>query len=321
MAIDFVLILFGLALLVVAADLLVRGAVDIAATLKVSPLIISLTIVSFGASAPEMSIALRSALGGTGEIAVGNIIGSNIANVFLVLGLPALIFPISAQAEGLKPHAYALAAATLLFCGVGYAAGALGVVSGAVFLIAIVAYVVLIAQRQQRIHADPALHDPAFFKEHSATGLRPLLFVIAGLIGLPLGAQVVVDYASALAERAGVRPEIVALTIIAFGASLPELATVAAAALRKKADVALGAVIGSNIFNILAAGGLAGVAGGGEFNASMRSFEMPVMLLGAASVLTFVLLRKDIGRTAGAVMTLGYAAFLVMLWIVERNGA
>ena len=318
MAMDALLILGGLGLLLVAADLLVRGAVEMAATLKIPALIISLTIVSFGASAPEMSIALRSALSGSGEIAVGNIIGSNIANVFLVLGLPALIFPISAQAAGLRPHALALAAATALFCGVGYGLGALGPLTGVVFLCAIFAYVLLMARQEQKRGGDPALHDKDYFEDRSSMGLRTMIFLVAGLVGLPFGAHIVVDHATSLAERAGVRPEIVALTIIAFGASLPELATVATAALRKKADVAIGAVIGSNIFNILAAGGLAGIAGGGRFSAAARTLDMPMMLLGAATVLVFVLRSKDVGRLAGLAMLVIYAAFIVALWIGER---
>lgn len=318
MATDLFLILAGLALLLVAADLLVRGAVDMAAALKVSPLIISLTIVSFGASAPEMSIALRSALAGSGELAIGNIIGSNIANVFLVLGLPAMIYPISAQAAGLKPHGFALAGATLLFCATGYGLGALDAVTGAAFLVAIVAYVALMAEQRRRKGADPALHDAEHFEEPARSFLRSALFIAAGLIGLPLGAHVVVDHASALAGQAGVRQEIIALTIISFGASLPELATVATAAFRKKSDVAIGAVIGSNIFNILAAGGLAGIAGGGAFSEAARRLDMPVMLAGAALVLAFVLARKDIGRMAGAAMVLAYAAFIASLWFIER---
>jgi cation:H+ antiporter len=320
MATDLFLILLGLALLLVAADLLVRGAVEAAAALKISPLLISLTIVSFGASAPEMSIALRSALTGTGEIAVGNIIGSNIANIFLVLGLPALIHPISAQAPGLKPHALALAGATALFCATGYAIGALNAMTGVAFLTAITAYLGFMAHQQRRKGADPALHDTAHFEEPSPSAFKSILFIAAGLIGLPFGAHVVVDHASLLAEGAGVPSEIIAMTIIAFGASLPELATVATAAFRKKSDVAIGAVIGSNIFNILAAGGIAGIAGGGAFSEASRRLDMPAMLLGAAIVLVFVLARKDIGRPAGLAMTIGYAAFLAALWTVERSG-
>lgn len=319
MAIDIVLILLGLFLLLAAADLLVRGAVDTATTFKISPLIVSLTVVSFGASAPEMSIALRSALTGSGEIAIGNIIGSNIANVFLVLGLPAMIFPISAQAPGLKPHAVALAAATALFCGVGYSIGALNLFTGAGFVAAVIAYVALIAEQRRRTGADPALHDAALYVETGRTGLKSLAFIIIGLVGLPLGANIVVDHATELADGAGVRPEIIALTIIALGASLPELATVATAAYRKKSDVAIGAVIGSNIFNILAAGGLAGLAGGGAFSEAARAVDMPVMLLAAATVLGFVLLRRDIGRASGFVLTIAYAVFVSGLWFVERQ--
>lgn len=320
MANDVLLILAGLALVLVAADLLVRGAVDAAAALNISPLIISLTIVSFGASAPEMSIALRSALSGAGEIAIGNIIGSNIANALLVLGLPALIFPISAQAPGLTPHALALVAATTAFCFVGYAIGALNLVTGVLFLVAIIAYVALMADQHSRKGADPALHDAAHFEEPRRSAIKSALLILAGLIGLPIGAHLVVDHASAFAADLGVRREIVALTIIAFGASLPELATVAAAAFRKKSDVAIGAVIGSNIFNILAAGGLAGLAGGGVFSDPARGLDMPVMLLAAATVLGFVLLRKDIGRAAGLAMTLGYVAFIASLLLTGRTG-
>lgn len=303
----------GLAVVLLAADLLVRGATDLAASLKVPTPIISLTIVSFGASSPEMAVAFRSALNGSGEIGLGVVIGSSVANTLIVLGLPALLFPISAQTPGLKPHAAALVAAALAFCGVGYGVGAVGSAAGAALLSAVFAYIGLMAIQLRKNGDDPALRDQDYFRDRKA-GLRSVLYLAAALVGLPVGAGLVAAHATTLADLAGVRREVVATSIVASAAALPELATVAGAALRRKSDVALGAAIGSNVFNLLAAGGLVGLGGGGRFTPAMRTLDMPVLLAATATVAAFVFLRRDIGRLAGAAMAAAYIVFVVSLW-------
>lgn len=319
---DIALLVAGLAATVIAADLLVRGAADLAAHLRVPAVLISLTIVAFGAAAPETAIAIRAAeLPGAADIGLGAIVGANVANVFLVLGLPALLHPMSTQAPGLRPHALALLAAAALFCALAYGAGGLGRSSGALLLAAALLYVALMAGQVRRRGADPALRDAAHYEDRRHAPPRALLYVVVALVGLPLGAQLVVAHAAKLAVLAHVRQEVLSLTVVAFGAALPELATVAAAAFRKKADVAVGAAIGSNVFTLLAAGGAFGLAGGGAFSPAMRAFDLPMLIAGSSVLALFILARRDIGRGAGLAMAAAYLAFVVWVWTQQGSAS
>ena len=315
---DLALLFGGLLILLLAADLLVRGAVELAALVRVPAIVTSLTIVSFGAAAPEMAMTWRAAQTAQGEFGLGVVAGSTIANIFLVLGVAAIIRPVAVDAKGLPPHALFLLAAVICFAGLAYAVGSLGLMSGSLLLAAIVAYLALMARQKRIAGRDPALRDRDLYADHRRPGLRSVLYTIVGFIGLPIGAAVVVDHAGAVAAVAGVRPEIISLSIVAVAAAMPELATVAVAARLGRTDVAVGAVVGSSVFNILAAGGLLGVAGGGAFSAAARLFETPMMLLGAGLIAFFVLTRTPIRRIAGILMTVLFIAFVIALWTSER---
>jgi cation:H+ antiporter len=315
MILDFLFTLLGLAVLLIGGDLLVRGAVGIAAAMRVPALFVSLSIVAFGTSAPELVTAVTSVLEGAPGLALGNIIGSNVANVLLVLGAPALLYPISAQAPGLRRHAVVLLAATAAFAAIAYVGGALDAPTGVGLLVGIAAYVAVLAIAARRGAApDPVVDDVAQFGGESQRHIgAALLYLCAGLIGLPVGAHLLVDNGAGLAAAAGVRQELIGLTVFAIGTSLPELATVAAAALHKKSDVAIGSVLGSNIFNLLAVGGAAGLAGGAAFSAASLRIDLPAMAAAALALSIFVFMRRDIGRAAGVVFLGGYAAFLAAL--------
>lgn len=311
MVADFLFVLVGLAVVLAAGDLLVRGAVGLAARLKISALFISLSIVAFGTSAPELFVAIDAARSGAPGVAIGNIIGSNIANVLLVLGLPALVHPIAVRPGGLSAHAAAAIVATLLFAGVAYGLGRLGATTGAALVLSVFAYVLFLRLRERKDAVEKVLPDASAFA--SASLGQAAAFLVAGLIGLPLGAHLVVENASSIAAAFGVRETVIGLTVVAIGTSLPELATVFAAALHRKSDVAIGSVIGSNIFNILAVGGATGLAGGGAFDAASLRLELPVMIATTFLLAGFVFARRDIGRVSGALMLVAFAVFLALV--------
>ena len=315
MIVDSLLILVGLAVLLVGGDLLVRGAVGIATALRVPTLLVSLTIIAFGTSAPELVVSVTSVLERQPGIAIGNIVGSNIANVFLVLGLPAIVYPMSAHVPGLRRHGVAMLLATGAFAGVAYGAGALDRISGAALFGGIILYVVMLAVMARTTRGrDPVIDEVGSYAEGARDNLgAAALYVIAGLIGLPVGAHLLVTNGSSLAAELGVRAELIGLTVIAVGTSLPELATVVAAAFQKKSDVAIGNVVGSNIFNIFAVGGAAGLAGVAPFDAASLRFDIPVMIAAAMALAFFIFARRDIGRLVGAVFVLAYAGFIAAL--------
>jgi len=311
---EIALILVGLAVLLVAGDLLVRGAVGLAAALKIPALIISLTVVAFGTSAPEMFVSVSAVLSGANGIALGNIIGSNIANILLVLGLPAIIYPISAHVPGLQRHGLFMIGATAAFAAIAYFRSEIDQRTGAAFFAGIVVYVgYLWIRSQMRGAEEPVIHEVEEYAEAANVSGRTLFFLLAGLIGLPLGAHLLVSNASSLASSLGVREDVIGLTIVAFGTSLPELATVLAAAFHKKSDVAMGSVVGSNIFNILAVGGAAGLAGTTQFHSDALQLDIPVMIGAAIIAAWFIFMKRDISRIAGFLMVATYVSFIAAL--------
>ena len=311
MVIEIALIILGLSILLIAGDLLVRGAVSLAAALKIPALIVSLTIVAFGTSAPELVVTIQAILNDASGIAIGNIIGSNIANVLLVLGMPAIIYPMSTHIPGLRRHGVVMLAGSAIFAAFAYTRGMLDFQAGAILFTGIVCYITYMMVRAlSGASSDPVLDEVEDYAEGNGISLTMLVYLAAGLIGLPLGAHLLVTNGSTLAAELGVRDTLIGLTIVAFGTSLPELATVAVAAFRKKSDVAIGNVIGSNIFNLLAVGGAAGLAGGAAFDAKALSLDLPAMLAVTGILSFYVFLKRDIGRPAGIVFFLTYIFFI-----------
>lgn len=311
---EIALIVLGLVVLLIAGDLLVRGAVGLATALKIPALLVSLTIVAFGTSAPELVVSINAVLTGNAGIAIGNIVGSNIANIFLVLGLPALIYPISAHVKGLRRHGFVMLAATAAFTAIAYFNGAIDTRTGAGLFAGIVIYLSYLWIRSLKGADDRAvMPEVAEYAEAANLTGRTLFFLLGGLVGLPLGAHLLVTNGAALATDLGVREDVIGLTIIAFGTSLPELATVTAAAFHKKSDVAMGAVVGSNIFNLLAVGGATGLVGVAPIHPEALRFDIPAMIVTALLVGYFIFARRDIGRVSGLLMFFAYVAFIVTL--------
>ncbi len=315
MLIEILLVLAGLVILLASGEILVRGAVDLAHALNIPALIVSVTIVAFGTSAPEMVVSYQAVLSDAGGIALGNIIGSNIANILMVLGIPALIYPISTQITGLSKHTIAMLAATGVFAYAAYVPGAISVPFGAILFCLIILYVLyMVVEAVTHTNGNPVMDDVAEFTDgNPGLSVMTFVFIIGGLVGLPIGAHLLVSNGASLAAQLGVREAVIGLTVVAFGTSLPELATVLSAALKKKSDVAVGSIIGSNIFNLLAVGGITGLAGGAAFDPASLRVDIPFMVFAALILSGFVLTRRNIGRLPGIVMAFAYIAFVVLL--------
>ena len=302
--------LLGLIVLLVAGDLLVRGAVNFSLKIKIPAFIVSLTVVALGTSAPELLVAIRAILDNSPGIALGNVVGSNIANVFLVLGIPALIAGINTRECNTRKNYVFMMIATVIFLSLAFI-GNFSLLQGILFLILLALFLLITARdtlkMQDKIsnleveNADPNL---VFWKI--------ILFLSLGFIGLPIGADILVKNASFIAKSYGLSDEVIGLTLVALGTSLPELATTLMAALRKQAEVALGNVIGSNIFNLFAIVGITTMFGDIPIAPSFFNFDFWIMFGAGIVLFPFVYMRVNINRLWGAFLTLTYAAYLYL---------
>ncbi|MEM9988070.1 MAG: calcium/sodium antiporter [Pseudomonadota bacterium] len=315
MVLDIAFVILGLVILLVAGDMLVRGAVILARLLNVPALLIGLTIVAFGTSAPELAVTVKAVLSGDNGIAIGNIVGSNIANILLVLGLPALIAPLCLKTPGLRRHGVTMMGATILFAYVIYGKGVLDTQWGLIFLLFILAYIAFVGVSAMRKGKDEAgfVEEVEELTAHPPKLPKTIFLVVGGLIGLPLGGALLVQHGADLARSLSIREDIIGLTIVAFGTSLPELATVWAAALKKQADVAVGNIIGSNIFNILFVGGAAGLFGTTTFTEELARYDLPVMIFVTLVLLIMVLMKSKITRGVGVVFMVIYIAYILFI--------
>ncbi len=310
----------GLVILLLAGDALVKGAVNLSLRVGIPALIVSLTIVAFGTSAPELLISINAVLENKPGLALGNVIGSNTANVLLVLGVPAMLAALHTSHCETRKTFFFMMAATLLFIGLAFT-GAFTFVSGLILLAAL-AFVLgdafLEANRHRKEVAAMTLADEEAGED--VEGADPnmpwwqiFVFLILGLIGLPLGADLLVDNASIIARRYGVSDAVIGLTLVAIGTSLPELATTVMAALRKQADVALGNVIGSNMFNLLAIIGITTLVGTIPVDPQFLRFDLWVMLAASLMLIPFVLFKQDISRVWGVALTVLYVIYLCLV--------
>jgi len=308
-------LVLGLIVLTLGAEALVRGASRLAAAAKISPLVIGLTVVALGTSAPELAVSLNSALNGQADIALGNVVGSNILNVLLILGLAATITPLLVSVQLIRIDAPIMVAASLLLLGIAWD-GQVTRLEGVLLATGLVAYTVVTVTlgRREGKRAESA----EFEREYGDTPARhhPLrngLLVLVGLGALVLGAQWFVTAAVGLARGFGVSELVIGLTIVAFGTSLPEVATSVVASIKGERDIAVGNVIGSNIFNILGVLGItACVASDGVAvpTAALR-FDVPVMVAVAVACLPIFFTGHSIARWEGIVFLGYYGAYTV----------
>lgn len=303
----------GLVILLLAGDSLVKGAVNLSLRLGVPALIVSLTIVAFGTSAPELLISVQAVLLDAPGLALGNVVGSNIANILIVLGLPAILAVMhTSECESRKSYVFMLIA-SLLFIGLAFR-GVFDRIAGLVLLAAL-AIVLADAFRDAKLHRDACklAEDEPEGADPDMPVWRIVLYLVLGLVGLPLGADLLVDNATIIAKTYGVSDVVIGLTLVAVGTSLPELATTVVAALRRQADVALGNVIGSNMFNLLAIIGIASLVGPIPVDREFLVFDLWVMLAASLLLLPFVYFKLNITRTWGFALTALYGGYLALL--------
>lgn len=299
----------GIVLLFLAGDWLVKGSVALAERLGIPPLVIGLTIVAFGTSAPELFISVQAALAGSPGIAVGNVVGSNIANVLLVLGLPALFSPISASQPGLRRNLTAMLAVTAVSLWL-FSNGWIGRLEGALLFASICAFIAWQVHTALRGKITPMIDDLGEIGERPLGRGGIALFLIAGLVGLPIAAQLTVSGATDIAGSFGISDAVIGLTIVAVGTSLPELATTLVAALRKNAAVAVGNVVGSNIFNLSGILGLTALIIPVSIDERIVRIDMWVMLACALFLAVLGYTRYNAGRWTGIAMLVAFAAYI-----------
>jgi cation:H+ antiporter len=302
----------GLALLIYGADTLVKGASRIAAGFGISPLIIGLTVVAFGTSSPEMAISVSSALKGEADIAVGNVLGSNIFNVLFILGLSALITPLIVSKQLVKIDVPIMIGASVLSFLLSMD-GRISFIEGAVLLGLLVIYSAMLIRISLRSD-EPG---DAVEQSKSKHWAIDLALIVAGLALLILGSRWLVSSAITIAEALGVSELVIGLTIVAAGTSMPEVATSVIAAIRGQRDIAVGNVVGSNLFNILAVLGLTAMVapGGLPVSAAAINFDYPVMLAVAVACLPIFFVGYTIQRWEGALFLgyyVAYTAYLIL---------
>lgn len=312
-------LLAGLAVLIVGGEVLVRGAVGLSAAMKISPLVIGMTVVSFGTSAPELLVSLQSALDGNPGIAIGNVVGSNIANLALVLGITVLIFPIAAEKQTKKIDYPMMMVASFLFAFFAYNL-VLELWEGVVFVSILLAFTVFLI-RSSRKDEKEKLENVVSQEEIDASEIKdnPWLsvgYLLAGLVGLYFGSGWFVDGASDLARKFGMSDSVIGVTVVAIGTSAPELVASIVAAIKKQSDISVGNLIGSNIFNVFAVLGITSIVKPVDVESSVMSFDV-IWMIGVALLMIPVLyLGSKIGRWKGFVLLASY--FIYIGWIVLR---
>jgi len=311
----YLLFCLGLVLLLVGGDWLVKGAVGLAERLSISPLIIGLTVVALGTSAPELVVSLQAALAGSGSLAVGNVVGSNIANVLLVLGVPALFATIRGDNPAIHGSLFFLAGLTVIFMA-QLTWSPLSRADGVLLLLCLAAFLVQQFFNAKRTKQPQDDYHDEIGKIPSNPGRISILLVL-GLVALPVGATLTVDAAVEIAKQWAVPESVIGLTIVAIGTSLPELATGIMAARHNNASVALGNVVGSNLFNITAImGTTALVSGGIAPGRHIVQFDMWIMLAATLVLIALPTLKLSIGRRAGVLLTGLYVAYLITTMVV-----
>lgn len=308
------LIVLGLVLLALGGELLVRGSARLAATAGISPLVVGLTVVAFGTSSPELAVSLRAAASGRTTLALGNLVGSNIFNILLILGLSALVAPLVVSRQLVRWDVPVMIASSLIVPVIGLD-GRIGRLEGMLLLGGLVGYTVWSLRARTgsgRSNADAHPAQSRGWREHWATQLS---IVIAGLAVLLLGARYMVTGSTALARWAGLSELLIGLTVVAAGTSLPEVAASLIASLRGDRDIAVGNVIGSNIFNVLCVlGGTAVIARGGvEVPPSAMHFDIPVMVAVSVACLPMLVTGFVVSRREGSLLVAFYIAYTAYL--------
>ncbi|MDE6662024.1 MAG: calcium/sodium antiporter [Lachnospiraceae bacterium] len=305
-----VLLVVGFVMLVKGADLFVDGASKVAERFGIPQLVIGLTIVAMGTSLPEAAVSTSAALKGSAEITIGNVVGSNIMNILLILGITSVISPLAVQMSTIKYEIPMVIGASVLLAFLGLYDGTVARLDGIILLVGMVCYLLYLLKMTKNEQQTAEAEDKENEKKDSIALL--LLFIVVGGIMIVWGSDITVDAASILAAMFGMDERIIGLTIVAFGTSLPELVTSATAAIKGKADIAVGNIVGSNLFNILFVVGIAGVITPVIYESK---FMVDTIVCIATAVLLWlcVIRTKKLKRHGGVILLICYAAYFVYL--------
>ena len=319
MVIQLLLLALGFVLLVKGADWFVDGAAGIATKLGIPQLVIGLTIVAMGTSAPEAAVSITAAIQGSAEITIGNIVGSNILNILIILGFSALVYPLVVSKTTILADIPVMIGATILLFALGYD-GSISRTDAGILLVFFVAYLGFLFFQTKKNQAAEKLLSPSDIEkeENSKTEKvfslpKAILLTVVGLALIILGSNFCVDSATAIARMVGLSERFIGLTIVALGTSLPELFTSVSASIKKNSDIAIGNIVGSNIFNILFIVGLSGLIIPVPFAEPFR-FDTIIALAAAVLLLLFALPKKRLSRVSGIVMLLAYVAYFIWIW-------
>ena len=329
---NLLLFISGLAALVLGASLLVRGASKLALSLGISPLVVGLTVVAFGTSAPEVAVSVGAVLDGNPDIAIGNVVGSNIFNVLFILGISALITPLVVNSQLIRQEVPIMIGASLLLLALGLD-GTLSFWDGGVLLALLVVYTVfLVAQSRRESKAASVASAASAANDETPLAaaarawddrlLAQIVLIVAGLVALVFGSDWLVTASIAFAKTLGVSDLVIGLTIVAAGTSMPEVATSITAAIKGERDIAVGNVVGSNTFNILGCLGVSGLVSGDlglAMAPSLLAFDIWVMIAVALACLPVFLSGREIARWEGAVFTAYYAAYVAYLVLAAQQ--
>jgi len=304
---DFLWLILGLVILIFSGDYLVKGAVGIAEKFKISPLVIGMTVVSFGTSAPELFVSIKAAWDGSPDLAIGNVIGSNIANIALVLSITVLIFPIIVDRNSKIIDWPMMMFSSILF----YVFSLDNVISpleGVVMVGILLVFTILLIRNSRKLNLD---------LDEDIDGLPTnmwltVLYLVGGLVGLKFGADWFVEGAKGVAKSFGMTDKVIGVTIVAFGTSVPELVASGVAAYRRQTDISLGNLVGSNIFNILIVIGITSIIMPIQVAESVMNFDMYWMLGIALALYPLMFIGKKMGRIHGLILLSAYVTYIVL---------
>ena len=313
---DYLQLIAGLIILVIGGESLVKGAVSIALRAKISSLVIGMTVVSFGTSAPELLVSLKAALSGHPDVSVGAVVGSNISNLGLVLGITVLIFPILVHRDSIRIDWPLMMLATLLFFGFAID-GLIDFYEGLFFVFILLAFTSWLIYRSRKQGKILAAEQDITSEGASNSILKDVLLLLGGIVGLYFGAEWLINSVVNIAESHHISEKLISITVVAFGTSLPELVTCTMASLRKESDISVGNLIGSNLFNILAILGITAMVEPISVTESINNFDVYFLLAISALILPFMLLGKYFGRIKGGVLILIYIIYIYFSIISE----
>ena len=314
---EILMIVLGFVLLIKGADLLVDGASSVAKRFRIPEIVIGLTIVSIGTSMPELFVSTTSALRGSADMSIGNIIGSNICNLLLILGLSAMISPVKFQKATRNieiPMCFLFTVVFFAICNLGGEISLMDAIILLVLFVGFLGYTFYVAKKglTEAKEEEPEAEKP---KEKKILILKDILFIALGIVGLKFGGDFTVDNAVVIAEEVGLSEKVIGLTILAIGTSLPELVTSVVAAIKGNDDIAIGNIIGSNIFNMLMIIGVSAMITPLEYNLSYN-IQLYILLFALLEIFAFTKPKDKMSRSNGAIYVVLYAAYIALLFIM-----